>query len=100
MKTKEEISKFAIAAAKKVVRPAKSSRPWEIDCDLEKDNQYIVWAETPNKDASDIASELSKHKDVHIVEKGNDKGDYDWGADMYNRDTSWVRFIVSAVKPK
>jgi len=100
MKTSGEIIKFAIATAKRVVKPARSTRGWEIGCHNEKDNRYLVWAETPNKDASDIASELSKHKDIHIVDKGNDPGDYDWGADMYNRDTSWVRFIVSAVKPK
>lgn len=98
----ENVKKFVLTAAKKL---AKGSTHKEIDIGgigtKHKGHEvHIVWIETPDKLAADLASDIGKHPDIHVIARGDDPGDYDWRADVYNRDTSWVTFVISAVVPK
>jgi hypothetical protein len=97
-----EAVKFVMTTAKKI---AKGSTHRMIDVSKNEmkykgHDVYIVWIETPDKHAADLASAIGKHPDIHVIDKGNDPGDYDWAADVYNRDTSWVTFVISKVVPK
>jgi hypothetical protein len=98
----KQVLQFAITATKKV---AKGSTYKEIDASLSVGEKYkglpvyIVWIETPDKHAADMVSALNKHPDIHPFARGDDPGDYDWAGDYYNRDTSWVKFVISATKP-
>ena len=60
---------------------------------------FIIWLETP-EDVTDYMEELiEKDPYMHVLDSGMTKGNYDWSADVYNRDHCWVKYIISASKP-
>lgn len=58
-------------------------------------NDLSIQLDNDGQVASEIASILSKHPNIKIMEIRDYPGSYDWASDTYARPCSVVRFAVS-----
>ena len=61
---------------------------------------WIICVETPEHIVDDIEAIVNKDSYTHILESGVTPGRYDWSSDVYHRDQCWVKFMISANRPK
>lgn len=60
---------------------------------------WLILLETPENVVNLMEELIEKDPYMHVLNSGVTKGNYDWSADVYNRDHCWVKYIISASKP-
>lgn len=60
---------------------------------------WLIQLETPENVINQMEEIIEKDPYMHVLYSGMTPGNYDWKADVYNRDHCWVKYIISASKP-